>query len=213
MPRACIQACHRPRDDASKRVPPFLHLQRRRTSEKIRHVLEVPWLRWLQDDEQQKHVHMTKNNLSTHLKWLLKQGPSLYPSLTPSAHENQNNADARNPARGQPTSAQDQPGIDSRSSRDVDSERIQETFVDDIGDNNAEVKTDTNMARLLFAPQSASKPRLLSSSKKSPAARTLGASNGRVPEKSPTERKTRDPNVVKGTAVKLERGSEVQLKR
>lgn len=170
-------------------------------------------MRWLQDDEQQKHVHMTKNNLSTHLKWLLKQGPSLYPSLTPSAHENQNNADARNPARGQPTSAQDQPGIDSRSSRDVDSERILETFVDDIGDNNAEVKTDTNMARLLFAPQSASKPRLLSSSKKFPAARTLGASNGRVPEKSPTERKTRDPNVVKGTAVKLERGSEVQLKR
>lgn len=156
---------------------------------------------------------MTKNNLSTHLKWLLKQGPSLYPSLTPSAHENQNNADARNPARGQPTSAQDQAGIDSRSGRDVDSERILETFVDDIGDNNAEVKTDKNMARLLFAPQSASKPRLLSSSKKPPAARTPGASNDRVPEKSPTERKTRDSNVIKGTAVKPELGSEVQLKR
>lgn len=156
---------------------------------------------------------MTKNNLSTHLKWLLKQGPSLYPSLTPSAHENQNNANARNPARGQPTSAQDQAGIDSRSGRDVDSERILETFVDDIGDNNAEVKTDTNMARLLFAPQSASKPRLLSSSKKPSAARTSGASNDRVPEKSPTERKTRDSNVIKGTAVKPELGSEVQLKR
>jgi bloom syndrome protein len=25
---------------------------------------------------------MTKNNLASHLKWLLKQGPSLYPSLT-----------------------------------------------------------------------------------------------------------------------------------
>lgn len=156
---------------------------------------------------------MTKNNLSTHLKWLLKQGPSLYPSLTPSAHENQNNADARNSTQGQPTSAQDQPGINLRSSRDVGSERILETFVDDIEDNNAEVKTDTNMARLLFAPQSASKPRLLSSSKKSPVARTLGASNDRVPEKSPTERKTRDPNVIKGMAVKLERGSEVHLKR
>ncbi|CAG8191338.1 unnamed protein product [Penicillium salamii] len=81
---------------------------------------------------------MTKNNLAVHLKWLKTQGKPSYPQLGQSS--------ARRDSHGpqHPT-----PPID------------QIATLDDIPED-VENETDEEMARLLFAPQSASKPRMLS---------------------------------------------------
>lgn len=83
---------------------------------------------------------MTKNNLSVHLKWLLKQGPSLYPSLT---------TESPPVERDIRVSQQPTPPSDKKDTL----EPIQED-----GDDAA----DENMARLMLAPLPASKPRMLS---------------------------------------------------
>lgn len=83
---------------------------------------------------------MTKNNLATHLKWLLNQGPSLYPSLTTDTPL----IERENRVSQQPTPPSDE------------SDEPDEIF-EDCND-----VTDENMARLMLAPQSASKPRMLS---------------------------------------------------
>ncbi|KAJ5125766.1 Bloom syndrome protein [Penicillium atrosanguineum] len=83
---------------------------------------------------------MTKNNLASHLKWLLNQGPSLYLSLTTDTPL----IERDNRASQQPT-----PPFD-------ESDEPDEIF-EDCND-----VTDENMARLMLAPQSASKPRMLS---------------------------------------------------
>ena len=176
---------------------------KRRTTyvKRTRHVLGFPGWDGCRNDEKQKDASMTKNNLTTHLKWLLKQGPSLYPSLTPSAHENRNNASARNPSHAQPILKQQTAGLGL--DEECDLERIPGTFVNDTGAYDADVKVDdTNMARLLLAQQSANKPRLLSSSKKSAEGNKTG--NNCAPEKSPSEqRKTRNLSVVRGMTTYL----------
>lgn len=83
---------------------------------------------------------MTKNNLASHLKWLLNQGPSLYPSLTTETPL----IERDNRVSQQPTPPSDESHIPD------------EVF----GDCND--VTDDNMTRLMLAPQSASKPRMLS---------------------------------------------------
>ena len=155
---------------------------------------------------------MTKSNLATHLRWLVKQGPSLYPSLTLSAHEARDDTNTRNPAPAQPISTLGQTDAGSSFGRDSDLERIPGTIVENTGSNDADA--DTNMARLQFAPQSASKSRLLSSSKKS-FERTPKKSLERIPEKSPTAH--RDVRPQKGTTkpgqlggVRLERLTAVR---
>jgi bloom syndrome protein len=80
---------------------------------------------------------MTKNNLATHLKWLITQGKSLY--LPPA-----------------PTSL---PERDNHVSQQAISPTDEFATLDDILEV-AEDETDVSMARLL--PQSASKPRMLS---------------------------------------------------
>jgi bloom syndrome protein len=106
---------------------------------------------------------MTKNNLDVHLQWLLDQGPSLYPSLTSFAQEIQNSASRQSTTR--PQQADSNASIDRLDSIDVgDSQVVREIKIGedkDDGGNVTEVD-DTNMARLLLAPQSASKSRLLS---------------------------------------------------
>jgi bloom syndrome protein len=84
---------------------------------------------------------MTKTNLASHLKWLLNQGPSLYPSLT---------SDTPVIERGNRVSQQPTPPSDVE--RDIPDEEFEDC------DN----VTDESMARLMLAPQSASKPRMLS---------------------------------------------------
>lgn len=83
---------------------------------------------------------MTKNNLAVHLKWLLKQGPSLYPTLSA-----------------------DNPPIDSgsRVSQQPTPPSDETEFLDQLLEDVEDVK-DENMARLMLAPSSESKPRMLS---------------------------------------------------
>jgi bloom syndrome protein len=83
---------------------------------------------------------MTKNNLALHLKWLLKQGPSLYPTLST-----------------------DNPPIDpgSRVSQQPTPPSDENEFLDQLLEDADDVK-DENMARLMLAPSSESKPRMLS---------------------------------------------------
>ncbi|KAE8354668.1 hypothetical protein BDV28DRAFT_130454 [Aspergillus coremiiformis] len=137
---------------------------------------------------------MTRHNLEVHLKWLLDQGPSLYPSLSPSARENRNSI---------PGSQSNNPSIPALRVLDGqfpeiaigDSQLFQEKSIDNV-DDVPEVKSDTDMARLLFAPQSASKPRLFSRSTDavtgSPKARTHAQSPRRKREalKSPEIKST-----------------------
>lgn len=150
---------------------------------------------------------MTKNNLATHLKWLVKQGPSLYPSLTPSAHETRDDTNTRNPVPAQPISTLGETGAGSIVGRESDLERIPGTIVEDTGSNEA--YADTNMARLQFAPQSTNKPQLLSSSK-TPFERTPRKSLERISEKSPTAYRGVRPH--KG-ATKSGQMSEMRLER
>lgn len=178
-----------------------VHLScKRRTTDvkRIRHVLGFPGWNRRRNYEKQKDAPMTKNNLTTHLKWLLKQGPSLYPSLTLSAHENRNNANNQNPPHVRPIL--EQPTVDIELGKEGHPDSIAGTFVKGTGADDADVKVDdTNMARLLLAPQSANKPRLLSSPKEPVEGNKAG--NSGAHEKSPSEqRKRRNPNVVKGMA-------------
>ncbi|KAJ5081611.1 ATP-dependent DNA helicase [Penicillium alfredii] len=107
---------------------------------------------------------MTKNNLATHLKWLLARGPSLYPSLTADSTERDNRAPQ------QPT-----PPVDNLD------------LIVKVLDDGEDVKDDT-MAKLLLAPQSASKPRMLSRP-------------DTLPEKTPLTSKKRFP-VIQSSVVR-----------
>ncbi|PYH37379.1 RecQ family helicase MusN [Aspergillus neoniger CBS 115656] len=109
---------------------------------------------------------MTKNNLAAHLKWLLQQGPALYPSLSPSAHEYHNNTADRN----QPTAPVPPAGALAHQPEDITiaiNDLQPEAKPADTGhvDGKAEVDSDEEMARLLLTPASARKPRMLSLSK------------------------------------------------
>jgi bloom syndrome protein len=77
---------------------------------------------------------MTKNNLAVHLKWLLKQAPPKCPALVSLPERNASQSIA--------------PADESTTLHNIPE------HVDD--------DADEEMARLLFAPQSASKPRMLS---------------------------------------------------
>jgi bloom syndrome protein len=112
---------------------------------------------------------MTKNNLDVHLQWLLDQGPSLYPSLISFAQEIQNSASRQPTTRPQP--ADSNASIDRSGSIHVgDSQAIREPKTNEEKDAGGDVieLDDPNMARLLLAPQSASKSRLLSRPRERP---------------------------------------------
>ncbi|KAJ9257353.1 hypothetical protein DTO207G8_2107 [Paecilomyces variotii] len=106
---------------------------------------------------------MTRNNLKQHLTWLLHRGPSLYPTLQlPKQSENCSAATRTELKQSQPDSELFVPAT-------VDPQVVQldnptELGVGDIDNDGDRLRTDTDMARLQFAPQSATKPRLLSSS-------------------------------------------------
>ncbi|KKK27278.1 hypothetical protein ARAM_001944 [Aspergillus rambellii] len=106
---------------------------------------------------------MTKNNLKAHLKWLLDQGPSLYPVLTPSAWESHvdQSPSLNDPIPTYSPTASQIGGVSIKDSQPATATNIK-NLNDGIG-----VVSDTDMARLLFAPQSAIKPRMLSRAKDS----------------------------------------------
>ncbi|GMG22703.1 unnamed protein product [Aspergillus oryzae] len=103
---------------------------------------------------------MTRHNLEVHLKWLLQQGPSLYPSLSPSARENRNSI-RENHTQNRLIPALHATGNQVPEIAIGDSQPLQKKPVDNV-EKDFEVESDEDMARLLMAPQSASKPRLFS---------------------------------------------------
>ncbi|KAF7116474.1 hypothetical protein CNMCM5793_004762 [Aspergillus hiratsukae] len=147
---------------------------------------------------------MTKNNLDVHLQWLLDQGPSLYPSLTSFAQEIQNSASRQPTTRPQP--ADSNASIDRLGNIDVgDSQVVREVRTSeekDDGGNVTEVD-DTNMARLLLAPQSASKSRLLSRPEERPISNGSAAKVRPLAQSFTEERGTADQ---RGLAQATQRG-------
>ncbi|KAL4817282.1 hypothetical protein BDW67DRAFT_183948 [Aspergillus spinulosporus] len=111
---------------------------------------------------------MTRSNFKTHLKWLLDQGPSLYPVLTrPAWDTHVNSADS-----------QDKPVpilnlIESNQELSVkDSQPILESVINDPADDVIDIESDTDMARLMLGHQSsARKPRMLSAEESHNSAR------------------------------------------
>ena len=103
---------------------------------------------------------MTRHNLEVHLKWLLQQGPSLYPSLSPSARDSRNSIREYH-TQNRPTPALHATGNQVPKIGIGDSQPLRNNSVDN-ADKGFEVESDEDMARLLLAPQSASKPRLFS---------------------------------------------------
>ncbi|KAJ6135122.1 Bloom syndrome protein [Penicillium capsulatum] len=83
---------------------------------------------------------MTKNNLAVHLKWLLNQGPSLYPSLSAETPPIEGN----NRVSQQPPPPSDE-------------NELLDAILEDVDDDH-----DEPMARLVAPPQSSRKPRLVS---------------------------------------------------
>lgn len=141
---------------------------------------------------------MTKNNLAVHLKWLLKQGPSLYPSLIPSERDNQIAHVDHGIAPDQPTRQWNVSGTDLAGSQANIRTTIQNTVR-----NGTDVNDDEEMARLVLAPHSSSKPRMLSLANDA-SSRTPKASGGWSVEESPTrERGTQRKNAAKGVATQF----------
>lgn len=139
---------------------------------------------------------MTNNNLAVHLKWLLKQGPSLYPSLTPSEPPNQTADVARDTAPYQSNLPSGVPGTV------VEQHANTRTGIGDFVDHGAGVKgdNDTDMARLVLASHSASKPRMLSFANNASSG-TPKTPGKRELDESPTrERGTRKPDRITGMA-------------
>lgn len=134
---------------------------------------------------------MTKNNLAVHLKWLLKQGPSLYPSLT-SAGDNQIVHVDSDIASDRNHRQWDVSGTDFAGPHATTATTIRNPEA-----NDAVVSDDDDMARLALAPHSASKPRMLSLANN--ASRTPKASDGwRVGESPTRDRGTQRNNGVEG---------------
>jgi bloom syndrome protein len=134
---------------------------------------------------------MTRSNLKIHLKWLLDQGPSLYPVLTPPAwesHVNPNNSYSNTvPTLSLLASQTEELSI--RNSHPVLQTDTKNDVIDEI-----ELDSDTEMARLMLAPPSASKPRMLSQKKESP-----GSARRSPKMRSPSKREvTQTPSRTKG---------------
>ncbi|KAL2809662.1 hypothetical protein BJX63DRAFT_345896 [Aspergillus granulosus] len=142
---------------------------------------------------------MTRSNLKTHLKWLLDQGPSLYPVLTPpvwESHVNPNNSYNNTvPTLNLIASQTEEPSI--KDSQLVPHTNIKNDVIEEIV-----LDSDTEMARLMLAPPSASKPRMLTQMKESPgsARKASKARLSRGREGSQTPRGTRGVKEPLGTS-------------
>lgn len=120
---------------------------------------------------------MTRTNLGQHLAWLLNRGPSLYPSLDLSTRPDEGGTTTTTnpPVSGHAESTGTRPNSLEKSDQAHTRTNEPEVILDDDGDIVIE---DADMARLEFAPKSATKPRMLtcmnnapSSTPKTPGAR------------------------------------------
>lgn len=135
---------------------------------------------------------MTKNNLKVHLKWLLDQGPSLYPSL---------NSSTRNGILFDQSVRADRPVVTSPSVHIPQS--TVEVGIEDTANNDPEVKSDVesdlDMGRLSFAPQSASRPRMLLFQNNDASPRISKTPSRLSDEKFPVKPRSSQPkSVIKG---------------
>ncbi|KAL4768787.1 hypothetical protein BDW60DRAFT_225487 [Aspergillus nidulans var. acristatus] len=117
---------------------------------------------------------MTRSNLKTHLKWLLDQGPSLYPVVTPLAWDTHVN----------PTGSQNNPvpilnSIESHQELSVkDSQPILESVINYPAGDVIDIESDKDMPRLMLDhPLSASKLRMLSAEESHNSARKASKSS------------------------------------
>ncbi|KAL4936111.1 hypothetical protein BDV06DRAFT_228205 [Aspergillus oleicola] len=169
---------------------------------------------------------MTKSNLKTHLKWLLDQGPSLYPVLTPPAWENAKATTNDSHSNSVPTL-----NLIASQTQDLSIKDSQPVLGVSIGDNvDNEIEIDSNeeeMARLMLAPTSASKSRKLSynmgspnSARKTSKSSTLANSPSKrettqtsrsktVKDSSSTFSSFRDPDERASTPIRPKRRLEV----
>ena len=107
---------------------------------------------------------MTKNNLGPHLAWLLKHGPTLSPSIEqqPPIEEEPGSIDRREPHL---SNLHVEQSIEPVTSAPVSvAEVSSETRAESPGEDDDVAVADGAMARLQFAPQSTTKPRMLSRS-------------------------------------------------
>ncbi|KAL4932624.1 RecQ family helicase MusN [Aspergillus undulatus] len=110
---------------------------------------------------------MTKSNLKTHLKWLLDQGPSLYPVLTPPAWET---ATASNDSHSNPAPTLKLIASQTEDLSIKDSQPVAGPSVRNNVDNGILIDSDEEeMARLMLAPPSASKSRMLTCTTEPPS--------------------------------------------
>ncbi|RDW78542.1 RecQ family helicase MusN [Aspergillus mulundensis] len=133
------------------------------------------------------YVSMTRSNLKTHLKWLLDQGRTLYPVLTPPAWESH-----VNPIDSHSTSGATLNLIASQT-EDLSIEESQPppaSTVDIPLDDVIELDSDEeNMARLMLGPPSStSKPRMLSTKEPPSSARKGSRSSSAKRETTETPR-------------------------
>ncbi|KAL4803758.1 hypothetical protein BDV18DRAFT_144376 [Aspergillus unguis] len=104
---------------------------------------------------------MTRSNLKSHLKWLLDQGPSLYPVLTPPAWESHVTVNPTDPhSVSEPTLNLVESQTEGLSIGD--SQPAHGSNFDNHADDVIKVDSDEDMARLFLGSSSASKPRMLS---------------------------------------------------
>lgn len=140
---------------------------------------------------------MTRSNLKSHLKWLLDQGPSLYPVLTPPAWESHATA---NPSDSHSAPAPTLNLIESQT-EDLsikDSQPASRLGVNGNADDVIEDDSEEEMARLFLNPPSASKPRMLS--RESPGSARKALKNASPPRSFSKSEGTRSPRskVLKG---------------
>ncbi|KAL5000379.1 hypothetical protein BDV10DRAFT_162613 [Aspergillus recurvatus] len=129
---------------------------------------------------------MTRSNLKTHLKWLLDQGPSLYPVLTPPAWESH-----VNPIDSLSNSAPTLNLIENQTEElsIKDSQPIFEPTANGLTEDVIDIDSDTDMARLMLGPpSSAIKPRLLSIGESPGSVRKASKSSSAKWEASQTPR-------------------------
>ena len=111
---------------------------------------------------------MTKHNLNDHLAWLLKRGPSLYPSLEQGTRSSDGNPACQQSTTSQLNASHEVSGAENTPSIALESLKIDASSGLPLDPLNRVVDSapsisEENMARLQLAPHSTTKPRMLSS--------------------------------------------------
>ena len=162
---------------------------------------------------------MTKHNLRDHLGWLLNRGPSLYPSLDLVGNNSSGNPGPDRCPPGQSAALLTEVPTDTVSNSNpvepttrLNAAPSEEPTIEQSGSLNgygSTVTTNSNMARLQFAPQSTSKPRMLSCVNGASTPKTPSASARKGHQARQTH--TSSQGQTKGTSVTIYAGQLLPL--